>query len=145
MGADPGQRWAHSRHTAPQLASSLSFPRVPPRTRNPKKSVGVSASPLQPMRHEHSRGVTHGSSPWAWPPCFMTCCRCGKLGRLAREKRSLGPETTYAVPASVSILLWGPALPLGRVNRCVCVCVLGNFSLRWMRASWAVTFPTLKL
>lgn len=43
-----------------------------------------------------------------------------KIGKSGQEKKSSGPETTYALPDSVSTLLWGPALPSGCVNRCVC-------------------------
>lgn len=119
---DTGHRQASPHHAALQVASSLSFPRVPHERRNAKKSVGVSASPLQPIRHECRRSVTHGGSWWAWPPCFMTRYLCGNTGKSGQEKRTSGPETTYALPDSVSIILWGPALPSGCVNRCVRPC-----------------------
>lgn len=71
--------------------------------------------------------MTHGSSSWAWPPCFMTCYYCGKLGRLARKKKEFGSRNHLRCTCLCFYTLTGTS-PAPGVCKQVCVCFKERFA-----------------
>lgn len=147
---DTGHRSASPHQTALRVASSLSFPRVPHERGIPKKSVGVSASPLQTIRHECRCSVTHGGSLWAWPSVFHDLLPLRKNWEEWPGKKDFRSRNhlRFTWLGFYNLVGTSPALGLCKqacVCVCACVCPSKRFSLRWICASSTVTYSTLKL